>query len=165
LRLRPLFWRASSIALLRAEHDRILLQHVGPGSGMNRQRVVPLQAATGQLTLTFEVGTVERHHSAMDVVRRVAYNHPSPLKTLAADMDMSQSTLSRKLSQDPDDPRRFTVDDLEKFIVATGDASVVEYLAAKYLQSDETRQANAVAKVESLLRELSSYLPAIKGAA
>lgn len=47
----------------------MLLQHVGPGSGMNRQRVVPLQA-TGQLTLTFEVGTVERHQSAMDVVRR-----------------------------------------------------------------------------------------------
>ena len=91
--------------------------------------------------------------------------HPAPLPTVTTG-HMSQSTLSRKLSQDPDDPRRFTVDDLERFIVATGDVSVVEYLAAKYLQSDETRQANAVAKVESLLRELNSVMPAIrKGAA
>lgn len=130
---------------------------------MNRQRVVPLPQAPGQLTLTFEAGSVERFPSAMDVVRKVAYNHPNPLKTIAADMDMSQSSLSRKLSEDADDPRRFTLDDLERFIVATGDVSVVEYLAAKYLQSDEMRQANAVAKVEGLLRELSAFLPAMKG--
>lgn len=131
------------------------------GSGMNRKDVMSVQP--GQLTLCFEPGIVDRFPSAMDVVRRTAYGHRNPLKTIAADMDMSQSTLSRKLAQDPDDPRRFSVDDLEAFVVATGDTTVVEYLAAKYLQSDESRRAGAIAATESLLRELSAMLPTLRG--
>ena len=137
---------------------------------MNRQRVVPIHAP-GQLTLTFEPGVRPRvailrvvpiRYQRHDVVRKVAYGHPNPLKTIAADMDMSQSTLSRKLAQDPDDPRRFTLDDLERFITATGDATVVEYLAAKYLQSDEARRAGAVVAAEGLLRELAALLPTLR---
>ena len=131
---------------------------------MNRQNVVPLQAQE-QLTLVFEPGLTERYPTAMDLVRKVAYSHRNPLKTIAADMDMSQSTLSRKLAQDPDDPRRMSVDDLEAFIAATGDASVVEYLAAKYLQSDEQRKAGALAATERLLGELGALLPMLRGQA
>lgn len=129
---------------------------------MNRNRVMSL-VAPSQLTLTFEPGVLERHPSAMDVVRKAAYGHPNPLKTIAADMDMSQSTLSRKLAQDVDDPRRFTLDDLEKFIAATGDVTVVEYLAAKYLQSDEARKAGAIAAAETLLRQLAAVMPTLTG--
>lgn len=50
---------------------------------MKRQHVMPL-AAPNQLTLEFEPGLVERYSSAMDVVRRAAYGHPNPLKTIAA---------------------------------------------------------------------------------
>ncbi len=131
---------------------------------MNRQTVVPLPAP-GQLTLSFEPGMVERYPTAMDIVRKIAYGHPSPLKTIAADMDMSQSSLSRKLSQDPDDPRRFSVDDLESFVFATGDVAVIEYLAAKYLQSDDQRRACVLAATETLLRELSALMPILKGSA
>lgn len=106
---------------------------------------------------------VERYPTAMDLVRKVAYGHRNPLKTIAADMDMSQSTLSRKLSQDPDDPRRMSVDDLEAFVRATGDVSVIEYLAAKYLQSDDQRRAGAIAATERLLAELGSLLPTLRG--
>lgn len=127
---------------------------------MNRKDAMPLP---GQLTLSFEPGLVERFPSAMDLVRRVAYGHRNPLKTIAADMDMSQSTLSRKLAQDPDDPRRFSVDDLEAFVTATGDTTVIEYLAAKYLQSDESRRAGAIAAAEGLLRELAAVLPTLRG--
>lgn len=129
---------------------------------MNRKAVVPVDA--NQLTLTFEPGIVERFPRAMDVVRKVAYNHRNPLKTIAADMDLSQSTLSRKLSEDPDDPRRFTLDDLERFVAATGDVTVIEYLATKYLQSDGQRRAGAVQNAERLLRELQAVLPALRGA-
>lgn len=128
---------------------------------MNRKDAMPLP---GQLTLSFEPGLVERFQSAMDLVRRVAYGHRNPLKTIAADMDMSQSTLSRKLAQDPDDPRRFSLDDLEAFVVATGDTTVIEYLAAKYLQSDESRRAGAIAAAEGLLRELAAVLPTLREA-
>lgn len=130
---------------------------------MNRKDAMTVQP--GQLTLCFEPGLVERYPTAMDVVRRVAYGHPHPLKTIAADMDMSQSSLSRKLTQDPDDPRRFSVDDLEAFVKATGDVTVIEYLAAKYLQSDESRRAGAIAAAETLLRELAAVLPTLRSGA
>lgn len=123
--------------------------------------------APDQLTLHFEPGLVERFPAAMDVVRKIAYGHRNPIKTIAADMDMSQSTLSRKLSQDPDDPRRFSLDDLERFVVATGDVTVIEYLAEKYLQTDDQRRASAITAAESLLRELArelaAVLPTLKG--
>lgn len=142
--------------------NRTVAQLASLGSVNKRHDAAPVDA--NQLTLQFEPGLVERFPRAMDVVRRVAYNHPNPLKTIAADMDLSQSALSRKLSEDPDDPRRFTLDDLERFVVATGDVSVIEYLAQKYLQTDEQRRAGAVANAERLLRELAAVLPGLKGA-
>jgi len=118
-----------------------------------------------QLTLDLEPGLLERHASAMDCLRASVYAGRRPLKTIAADMDLSTSALSRKLSQDPDDPRRFSVDDLERFITATGDTSVVEYLAAKYLQSDESRRAHAVNNASRLLQELAPLVAQLKALA
>lgn len=131
---------------------------------MNRKNVLPVPAPE-QLTLTFEPGLVERYPTALDVVRRVAYGHRNKLQVIAAEMDLSQSSLTRKLAQHPDDPRRFSLDDLERFIVATGDVTVVEYLAAKYLQSDDQRRASAISATEGLLRELSALLPALRSVA
>jgi hypothetical protein len=116
-----------------------------------------------QLTLDFEPGMVERFPTAMDALRGSVYGGRKPLKTIAADMDMSTSTLSRKLGQDPDDPRRFSLDDLERYLQATGDTAVVEYLAAKYLQSDADRQAQTLAHVARLLEQLAPLVAAQKG--
>ena len=118
-----------------------------------------------QLTLDFEPGLVDRYPTAMDAVRAAVHGGRKPLKTIAADMDLSVSALSRKLNQDPEDPRRFSLDDLEALIAATGDTSVVEYLAAKYLQSDETRRHQALTQATRLLAELGQLLPSLKGAA
>jgi len=63
---------------------------------MNRQNVVPLQARD-QMTLNFEPGMVERYPSAMDVMRKVAYGPRNPLKTIAADMDMSPSSMGHPI--------------------------------------------------------------------
>jgi hypothetical protein len=117
-----------------------------------------------QLTLDFEPGMVERHPTAMDALRAAVFGGPRPLKTVAADMDLSTSALSRKLSQDPDDPRRFSLDDLEHYIQATGDTQVVEYLAAKYLQSDAARRQQALNTATRLLHELGPLLASLKGA-
>lgn len=43
-------------------------------------------------------------------------------------------------------------------------ATVVEYLAAKYLQSDDQRRASAITATEGLLRELSALLSARRNA-
>ena len=85
----------------------------------------PVVSSSHQLSIDFEPGLAERHQTALDCVRECAYTHKHPLKTLAADMDMSQSELSRKLAHNPDDPRRFTLDDLEKFLTATGDMTPI----------------------------------------
>lgn len=84
---------------------------------------MPIKSPT-QLTIDFTPGLTERHDSLLDCIRHGAYSHRNPLKTIAADMDMSQSELSRKLGNNPDDPRKLSVGDLEKYIQATGDTSI-----------------------------------------
>ncbi len=122
-------------------------------------------AAKSQMTLDLEPGLVDRYPTAMDCLRASVYAGRRPMKTIAADMDLSSSALSRKLAQDPDDPRRFSVDDLEAYIRATGDTTVVEYLAAKHLQSDATRHTQALNQASRLLQELGPLLAVLKGAA
>ena len=85
-----------------------------------------------------------------------------PAKTIAADMDLSPSTLSRKLNPSEHDTQRFNIDDLENYIKVTGDTSAIEYLAAKYLCSDESRRARAIAHVETLSAELVGLMASIR---
>lgn len=114
-----------------------------------------------QLTLDFEASLVERHKTALDCIRQVAYTHRNPIKTIAADMDLSESDLSRKLAQNPNDSRRFTLDDLEAFIQATGDTTPILYLAAKYLaDSEQVRQA----AMQKLMHQLPDLLALVQTA-
>lgn len=57
------------------------------------------------------------------------------------------------------------MDDLERYLVATGDApAIIEYLASKFMDGgDEGRKARAVAQVEQLSRDLERALKALKG--
>ena len=64
-----------------------------------------------------------------------------PQKAIAADMDYAPTTLSRKLAQNLDDSQRFTLDDLERFIQVTGDATPVLYLVEKYLTEQDEEAA------------------------
>jgi hypothetical protein len=111
-----------------------------------------------QMTLDFVPGLAERHATALDCIRASAYSHRHPLKTIAADMDISQSELSRKLSGNPDDPRRFSVDDLETFIKATGDTTVIYYLIEKYLEDDGIKRDRALAELVKLGPQLAALL-------
>lgn len=111
-----------------------------------------------QLILDFESGLADRFESALDVVRACAYRHGRPLKSIAADMDLSQSDLSRKLSENPDDPRRFTIGDLERFVRATGDCTVIYYLVEKFIEADEMKQRRALAELVSLAPRLAALI-------
>lgn len=122
--------------------------------------------APSQMTFSFEPSLPERFPSL-----RAYIAHRTPLlakssKSIAADMDMSPSTLSRKLNPSDGDTQRFNLDDLEEYIASTGEApAVIEYLAAKYMDSDESRKARALTKVEKLSAELASALQMLKGTA
>ena len=121
--------------------------------------------APSQLTLNFEPSLPDRFPTL-----RAYIAHRTPLlnksaKVIAADMDMSPSTLSRKLNPSDGDTQRFNLDDLEAFLESTGEASaVIEYLASKFMDNDDARRARALSKVESLSQELTAVLAQLRGA-
>jgi hypothetical protein len=125
--------------------------------------------APSQLTLNFEPALTERFNTLREFIAYRIQSQTKPAKTIAADMDMSPSTLSRKLtaglSPDDKDTQRFNVDDLETYMRESKDFSAIEYLAAKFLQNDEHRRASALARVERLSDEMAKALASLKGAA
>ena len=118
-----------------------------------------------QLRLDFEPSLPERYPTLREYVAYRTLIHPRPAKSIAADMDMSPSVLSRKLNPSEGDTQRFNLDDFEGWLQSTGDAAaVVQYLAAKYMDSDETRKARAIGQAEKLLSELGPVLAALRAA-
>ena len=80
-------------------------------------------------------------------------------------MDMAPSTLTRKLNPSDGDTQRLNLDDFEAWLVSTGEAAAaVEYLVAKFLDSDTSKKARLAARAEALLSELAKVLPALKDA-
>jgi hypothetical protein len=118
-------------------------------------------APSTQMTLDFQPGLTDRFAGVLDCMRQGAYTHRNPLKTIAADMDMSSSELSRKLSGNPEDPRRMSVDDLEKYLGATGDMTPIYYLVEKYLADHEATHRRAMGE---LAKQLPDILALIKAA-
>lgn len=88
------------------------------------------------------------------------YSNAKPLKTIAMNMDMSQSDLSRKLSNNPEDPRRFTVGDLESYVQVTGDTTPILYLAQKYCADTELKQREALAALANMAPQIQALLKA-----
>ena len=121
--------------------------------------------AQSQLTLDFEPGLAERHETLLACIRQCAYTSLNPLKTIAADMDMSQSELSRKLSGNPDDPRRFSVDDMETFVTKTKDITPILYLVEKYLADEETKQRAANQQLAKMLPEVLALIKTVTAGA
>jgi hypothetical protein len=103
-----------------------------------------------QLTLNFEAGLVESYPSCREYVAARVHQQGRPQKAIAMDMDYSPSDLSRKLAQNPDDSRRFTLDDLETYIDVTGDTSPVLYFVEKYFSQTK----DEIAALEARLNEL-----------
>lgn len=119
--------------------------------------------APPQLTLSFEPSLPERFVTLRAYVAHRANMQTKPMKVIAADLDMSPSTLSRKLNPRDEDTQRFNCDDLEGYIKSTGDASaVIEYLAAKYMDSDAARKSRVLANVERLSLEMNAALSALR---
>ena len=122
--------------------------------------------SSSQLTLNFDPSLPERFPTLREYIAFRSSSNHKPAKSIAMDMDLSPSMLSRKLNPSEGDTQRFNVDDLEHWIKASGDAAaVVEYISAKYLDTDSTRQVRAIQQTEQLLAQLSALLPALKGAA
>ena len=109
---------------------------------------------TVQLSLNFEPGLAERHKSLKACVRERVYANPKPLKAIGSEMDLSETELTRKLADNPNDTRNFNCDDLEAYLKATNDHTPIYYLIEKFAVSTETKKAYAAA-------ELAKALPGI----
>jgi hypothetical protein len=123
---------------------------MGESRGKQRKQIV-------QLTLNFEAGLVTSYASCREYTAARIHQQPRPQKLIAADMDLSPSQLSRKCAQSPDDSARFTLDDLERYILVTGDANPVLYLVEKYLaKADPAEIRRQIQALEDRLRERSA---------
>jgi len=119
-----------------------------------------------QYTLSFEPALPERFPTLRAYVAHRSAVVAKPMKAVAADMDVAPSTLSRKLNPAEGDTQRFNLDDLEAWLHSTGDApAVVEYLAAKFLDTDTTRQQRALLQLESLQQQIAQTLATMRAAA
>jgi hypothetical protein len=119
--------------------------------------------AQPQLTFNFEPSLPERFKTLRGYIAFRVQEQRLHAATLAGKMDLSPSVLSRKLNQPDGDTQRFNVDDLEAYIDATNDvSSVIEYLAAKYMDSDKARKERVLSKVEQLLPDLLAAIASLK---
>lgn len=124
------------------------------------------QPIPAQLTFSFEPALPDRFASLRSYVAHRAAIARKPMKSQAADMDIAPSTLARKLNPAEGDTQRMNCDDLEAWIQSTGEAeAVIEYLAAKYMDSPDARRARLVARMESVLAEMASVLPSLRESA
>jgi hypothetical protein len=118
----------------------------------------------GQLTLNFEASLPERFPSLREFVAFRVQELKLNEKNLSAEMDLSPSVLSRKLRPTKDDTSKLTVDDLEAYISATKDTAPLEYLAAKFLDSPQARQARALSRFETILSQAEDAMRLLQGA-
>ena len=122
-------------------------------------------SARQQLTLDFTPGLTELYDSALACVRARVYQQGKPLKTIAADMDMSQSELSRKLAANPDDPRNFTLGDLERYVRTTGDTVPIQWLAQMFCADPALKRDEALNALAGLVPQLQALMKAAGAAA
>lgn len=122
-------------------------------------------SARQQLTLDFTPGLTELYDSALACVRARVYQQGKPLKSIAADMDLSQSELSRKLAANPDDPRNFTLGDLERYVRATGDTVPIQWLVQEFCADPALREREALSALAAMAPQIQALLKAAGAAA
>lgn len=109
-----------------------------------------------QLTLQFDETLISVHRTLRDCVAAGVYKRG--LKGVAADLDLSPGNLSVALSDDPH--RKFSVDELERYVQTTGDKSPIYYLVAKYLGDEGAARDQALGQVAEMLQHLPGMLAA-----
>lgn len=90
-----------------------------------------------QLTLNYDAGLSDMYNSCRECIQSRIHQVGKPQKAIAADMDYSPSTLSRKLAQGEGDTQRFTLDDFELYMQVTKDVQGIFYLVDKYICNDQ----------------------------
>jgi hypothetical protein len=109
-----------------------------------------------QLTISLENSLTQQFPQWMDVVRASVYDCGRPFKVIAADLDMSVSELSRRLS--PADNLPLALEDLPKLLGATGDLRPVYWMVESFLEDDTAKTKRAVDQLHKLMPQIHSLL-------
>lgn len=115
-----------------------------------------LAGSPRQLTLPLDEDILAAHRNVREVVAAGIYRRG--LKRCAGELDLAPGNLSSALGDDSN--RKFSVDELERYIQSTGDKSPVHYLVAKYLGDEGAARDQALSQVAELLQSLPQMLSA-----
>lgn len=115
-----------------------------------------------QMTLHFRPGLTQEYRSLRAVTQSAVLRARGGIAAIAPGVDMSPSTLGRKLQGNQDDPHRtLDVDDFDRVLTelaAQGDLSPLHWLIEKYLPSDEQKRAAAVNQLSALMPQIAQLL-------
>lgn len=113
-----------------------------------------------QLTLELDPGLTQRFRNVRDAVAQGVYARG--LKRIAGDLDMAPGNLSVALGDDG--TRKFSVDEMERYVQITGDLTPIHYLVERYLGDEGAARAEALDRVLRLAEQIEN-LPAALAAA
>lgn len=102
------------------------------------------------MTLELDSGLLSTHGCLRDCVAQGIYQRG--LKRVAGDLDVSPGNLSVALSADPH--RKFSIDDLERYIQTSGDKAPIYYLVAKYLGDEAATRDHTLAQMRDMLQSM-----------
>lgn len=113
-----------------------------------------------QLTLNFEPTLADRFGSSREFLSFALQNKKTPMKTFAADMDLSPSTLSRKLNPGEGDTQRFNIDDVDKLCALSPEIAqeYIAYLIARFVDSPDAKKERVISRLDAITKELPDLL-------
>lgn len=111
-----------------------------------------------QLEIDFEPGLTERYPEFIDCVKASVYGCRKQLKTIAADLDMSPSELSRKLAENPNDTVHFPLKRFADLLASTEDLTPLYWLIERFVEQPEAKRQRALAALAEFSRALPHLL-------
>lgn len=120
--------------------------------------------ATSQLSFDFDPLLQERFPTKREYLAYLILTHKDPQKLIAANLDMSPSTLTRKVAPQDGDCQRFTLDDEEKLYRAYPDIAqaAITYDASKWCDTGKTKMQRLLSRLEKSLNDRESIEADIK---
>lgn len=115
-----------------------------------------------QLNLDLDPGLLDQFPVFLDMVHESVHGCGRAFKSVAADLDMSSSELSRKLAHNPNDPVHFPLHRLPDLMKATGDLRPLYWLISTFIEDKDVRRNRAIDHLSKLLPQIQSVLKDIK---
>lgn len=115
-----------------------------------------------QVELNFEAGLTDQFPEFRDVIKASVYSCGRAFKSVAADLDMSVSELSRKLSDNPNDPVNFPLHRLPELIEATNDKRPIYWLIEKFIEDPDKKRARAIETLSDMLPQIAALVKEAK---